>query len=125
MSHKSFSRGLVTLAVAAIAAAATTSTTTTTVDAAMRHDPSLLRPPMPCVAVRAGAYPLGAGFCPTVRRLDWSEIAAPVPGSAGGDAAAPNKRQNELVTTSPDPACRPTPRSADDFVPESRRVPRC
>jgi hypothetical protein len=121
MSHKSFSRGLATLA---IAAAASTSMTTTTVDAAMHHG-TLLRPPMPCVAVRAGAYPLGAGFCPTVRRLDWSEIAAPVPDSTSGGAAAPNKRQTGSVTASPDPACRPTPRSADDFVPGSRRVPRC
>ena len=37
---------------------------------------ALHRPPMPCVAVNAGVYPVGAGFCPgTAVALDWHKIA--------------------------------------------------
>lgn len=33
------------------------------------------KPPMPCVAVRAGLFPVGAGFCPgTSGGLDWNKI---------------------------------------------------
>jgi hypothetical protein len=65
---------------------------------------SLWRPPMPCVAIRAGVYPMGAGFCPgTTGGLDWSKLEATL-GSSG---------------------CPAFPRSAEDFVPDSRRMPRC
>ena len=37
---------------------------------------ALHRPPMPCVAVNAGVYPVGAGFCPsTAVTIDWHKIA--------------------------------------------------
>ena len=37
------------------------------------------RPPMPCVAVWAGVYPVGSGFCPrTAGGLDWIRISRDV-----------------------------------------------
>jgi hypothetical protein len=42
------------------------------------------RPPMPCVAVNAGVYPVGAGFCPTTRRaINWYKIARQLDAAAG------------------------------------------
>jgi hypothetical protein len=36
---------------------------------------NLRRPPMPCVVVRTGVYPIGSGFCPgTTGELDSSKI---------------------------------------------------
>ena len=36
---------------------------------------TLRRPPMPCIAVRVGVYPVGSGFCPvTTNGLDWNDI---------------------------------------------------
>ena len=36
---------------------------------------ALRKPPMPCVAVRVGAYPVGSGFCPgTTSGIDWRDI---------------------------------------------------
>ncbi len=36
---------------------------------------TLRRPPMPCVAVHGGVYPVGSGFCPaTTDGLDWGHI---------------------------------------------------
>jgi hypothetical protein len=92
---------------------------------------SLWRPPMPCVAVRAGAYPLGAGFCLTADRgLDWPAIAATSPTKrerqSTVDYAAPTiVWLTPPTAASTDPACPATPRSADDFVPGSGRMPRC
>ena len=47
---------------------------------------ALNRPPMPCVAINAGVYPVGAGFCPaTAGAIDWHEIARQLD-TAGCDA---------------------------------------
>jgi hypothetical protein len=71
---------------------------------------SLWRPPMPCVAVRAGVFPLGAGFCADSNgALDWHAIAAAL--EDGGKVVANG--------------CPGRPGSADDFVPGSRRMPLC
>jgi hypothetical protein len=85
----------------------------TAVPAAARSDTSasFWKPPMPCVAVRAGVFPAGAGFCPdTDGALDWHAIAAAL--EIGGDG--------ELSA-----GCPGTPGSADDFVPGSRHMPLC
>ena len=48
------------------------------------------RPPMPCVAIRAGVYPVGAGFCPaTAVAIDWHKIARQLD-AAGSGAALTN-----------------------------------
>jgi hypothetical protein len=48
---------------------------------------ALNRPPMPCVAVRAGVYPPGAGFCPSTGAIDWSKIARRVQALGRGTKA--------------------------------------
>jgi hypothetical protein len=46
------------------------------------------RPPMPCVAIRAGIYPVGAGFCPaTASAIDRHKTARRLR-AAGSDVAA-------------------------------------
>ena len=48
---------------------------------------ALNRPPMPCVAINAGVYAVGAGFCPaTAGAIDWHKIARQLD-TAGCDAA--------------------------------------
>jgi hypothetical protein len=42
--------------------------------AATGHASPIWKPPMPCVAVSAGAFPPGAGFCPGSSGLDWGRI---------------------------------------------------
>ena len=56
------------------------------------------RPPMPCVAIRVGVYPLGAGFCPgTTGAIDWHKTARRL--HAAGSGAAPTNTAH--VTASP------------------------
>ena len=51
---------------------------------------ALYRPPMPCVAINAGVYPVGAGFCPgTTGALDWHKITRQL--HAAGSGAAKTK----------------------------------
>lgn len=46
---------------------------------------ALQRPPMPCVAVNAGVYPVGAGFCPgTTGAIDWHKIARQLDAAGSG-----------------------------------------
>lgn len=46
------------------------------------------KPPMPCVAVRAGVYPAGAGLCPgTTGGLDSNKVEPELPAGSGGIAA--------------------------------------
>ena len=46
---------------------------------------ALRRPPMPCIAVRAGVLPVGAGFCPTIANtLDWHKTARRLHVPGGG-----------------------------------------
>jgi hypothetical protein len=45
---------------------------------------TLRRPPMPCVAVRAGVYPVGSGFCPgSTSGIDWHDIVRQLEASGG------------------------------------------
>lgn len=42
------------------------------------------KPPMPCVAIHARAFPVGSGFCPgTTSGLDWHDIARRLEAIAG------------------------------------------
>jgi hypothetical protein len=51
---------------------------------------ALHRPPMPCVAITAGIYPVGGGFCPTTAgAMDWHRIARQLD-AAGNGAALTN-----------------------------------
>ncbi len=51
---------------------------------------ALYRPPMPCIAIRAGVYPVGSGFCPsTAGAVDWHRIARLL-GAAGPGAGSSN-----------------------------------
>ena len=46
---------------------------------------ALRRPPMPCVAIRVGVYPAGAGFCPTTAEaIDWHKPARGCTSQAAG-----------------------------------------
>jgi hypothetical protein len=46
---------------------------------------ALRRPPMPCVAIRVGVYPAGAGFCPTTAEaIDWHNTARRLHVPGGG-----------------------------------------
>ena len=149
---------------------------------ALRHEPdaaSLGKPPMPCVAVRAGAFPVGSGFCPdTPGALDWHTIAAALnddvaasitweethrpitvelltptdrsthAATIGLDVTFSDRIADQLATGDPPhlvvwitmatpgdaqsaadisgiAGCPAAPGSADDFVPDSRRMPRC
>jgi hypothetical protein len=48
---------------------------------------ALRRPPMPCVAIRVGVYPVGAGFCPgTAGAIDWHKTARRLNAAGGGTA---------------------------------------
>ena len=50
---------------------------------------ALQRPPMPCVAINAGVYPVGAGFCPgTTDAIDWHKVARQLD-AAGSGAVLP------------------------------------
>src|SRR5262245_59066150 len=64
----------------AVAAPATPAAASSDNAARVQHESSaasLWKPPMPCVAVRAGAFPVGAGFCPDTNGvLDWHAIDA-------------------------------------------------
>ena len=60
---------------------------------------ALRRPPMPCVAVRVGVYPVGAGFCPTTAgAIDWHKIARRLQ-AAGGGAALSNTAHKTAIPT--------------------------
>jgi hypothetical protein len=57
---------------------------------------ALHRPPMPCVAIGAGIYPVGAGFCPgTTGAIDWYKIARRL--HVAGSGAAPSKTTHKTV----------------------------
>jgi hypothetical protein len=49
---------------------------------------TLRRPPMPCIAVRVGVYPVGSGFCPgSTAGLDWNHILQRLDAIAGDRSA--------------------------------------
>ena len=55
------------------------------------------RPPMPCVAIRAGIYPVGSGFCPaTAVAIDWHKIARQL--DAAGSGAAPTNTTHHTAS---------------------------
>ena len=55
------------------------------------------RPPMPCVAIRAGIYPVGSGFCPaTAVAIDWHKIARQL--DAAGSGAAPTNTAHHTAS---------------------------
>jgi hypothetical protein len=69
--------GIPAAIIAATAAPAAAANTTAPTLGSDLEAVSLWRPPMPCVAIRAGAFPLGAGFCPaTTTGLDWNTVEA-------------------------------------------------
>jgi hypothetical protein len=50
---------------------------------------SLSKPPMPCVALRAGVLPGAGGFCPdTYGAIDWNRIERKLRALAGGGTGA-------------------------------------
>jgi hypothetical protein len=49
------------------------------------------KPPMPCVAIRAGVMPGAAGFCPgTNNHLDWATIERSLSEAGGGGSVSVN-----------------------------------
>jgi hypothetical protein len=60
---------------------------------------ALRRPPMPCVAIGVGVYPVGAGFCPaTAGAIDWHKTARQLYAAGGGAALSNTAHQTAIPT---------------------------
>ena len=83
-----------------------------------RPDRALHRPPMPCVAVTAGVYPVGAGLLPgTAGAIDWYKIPRQLDAAGRGTTGPKTAHQ----TASPDMIAQPESLAPD--LPRSRRRP--